>query len=103
MNATLVKALVAFLPAALLVAGSSRMLVRRTTAFSLQLVGAGCLLVVVLTHICEALRLFPRIGWGEAHSIWSLPRLSSAILGFTLLPMGYFFHRRERLSAASEH
>lgn len=102
MNATLVKALVALVPVGLLVAASRRMLARRATAFSLlQLVGAGCLLVVVLTHICEALGLFPWMHWGDAQSVGHYLDLVSAILGFTLLPVGYFFHRRERLRAAT--
>jgi hypothetical protein len=30
----------------------------------MQLFGAACLLVVVLTHVCEAFGLFPSMRWG---------------------------------------
>jgi|SRR4029453_11505889 hypothetical protein len=47
--------------------------------------GAGCLLVVVLTHACEAFRLFPWMHWGAEHSVGHYVDLSSAVLDvFTL-------------------
>ena len=30
----------------------------------LQLIGAGCVVVVVLTHVAEAFKLLPIMGWG---------------------------------------
>ena len=58
MNAALVKALVGLGLVSVLVAWTGVTFVRRKTLFSLlQLVGAGCLVVVVLTHVCEALHL----------------------------------------------
>ena len=58
----------------------------------LQLVGAGGLLVGALTHVCEALHLFPWMHWGLEYSIGHYLDLSSALLGVTLFPLGYLFH-----------
>ena len=55
----------------------------------LQLIGAGCLVVVVLTHVAEALELFPDMGWGLPTSPGHYLDLVSAILGGTLLPLGF--------------
>ena len=38
---------------------------RGTVPSALQLFGAVCLLVVVLTHVAEALRLFPAMRWAS--------------------------------------
>src|SRR6266568_3876790 len=54
-----------------------------------QLLGAGCLLVVVLTHIAEALKLFPSMQWGSPSSVGHYLDFSSAVLGLTLFPVGY--------------
>jgi hypothetical protein len=60
MNVTLFKALVALVPACMLFSGSAVFFFRGKTVCSfLQLLGAGCLVMVVLTHLCEALHLFP--------------------------------------------
>jgi hypothetical protein len=60
MNVTLLKALVALVPAGILFVGSVLLFLRgRTLGSCLQLLGAGCLVMVVLAHICEALHLFP--------------------------------------------
>ena len=58
----------------------------------MQLFGAGCILVVVLTHICEGLRLFPSMGWGIEHSSGHYVDLAGAVLGVTLFPPGYLLH-----------
>jgi hypothetical protein len=58
----------------------------------LQLFGAGCLLVVVLAHVSEALHLFPSMGWGLEHSTGHYLDLWSAIFGLTLFSIGYLFH-----------
>jgi hypothetical protein len=55
----------------------------------LQLVGAGCLLVVVLAHVAEAFKLFPIMGWGLPTSPGHYLDLISAILGCTLLLLGF--------------
>ncbi|SRR5712691_11018324 len=87
------KALVALVPACLLFFGSVVLFFRgRTLASSLQLLGAGCLVVVVLTHIAEALHLFPWMHWGLQHSVGHYLDLSSAVLGLTLFPIGYLLH-----------
>ena len=65
MNVTFLKALVALVPTCMLFSGSVVLFFRRKTVWSLlQLLGAGCLVVVALTHVSEALRLFPWMHWG---------------------------------------
>jgi len=89
-HATLVSALVALVPVGVLFAGSAVLLVRRQTVGALlQLLGAGCLVVVVLAHVCEALHLFPSMGWGLQDSLGHYLDLSSALLGLALFPAGY--------------
>ena len=64
MNVTLVTALVALAPVCMLVFGSAVMFFREKGVPSfLQLFGAGCLMVVVLAHLREALHLFPWMRW----------------------------------------
>jgi hypothetical protein len=93
MNVTLLKALVALVPACMLFSGSIVLFFRGKTACSfLQLLGAGCLVVVVLTHISEALHLLPWMHWGLEHSAGHYLDLSSAVLGLTLFPTGYLLH-----------
>jgi succinate dehydrogenase/fumarate reductase cytochrome b subunit len=89
LNATLVKALVLSVPAGLLFSYSLVLFRRKASWSALQLIGATCLLVVVLTHICEALRLFPSMRWGAEHSPGHYLDLSSAALGLTLFPAAY--------------
>ena len=70
MTDTLAKSLIAFLSTGMVFWGAVVVFRRGKNLPSfLQLVGAGCLAVVALTHIFEALRLFPSLGWGEQHSI----------------------------------
>ena len=57
-----------------------------------QLLGAGCLVIVVLTHLSEVLHLFPSMNWGRPHSIGHYLDFWSAVLGLTLFPVGYLFH-----------
>lgn len=100
MNATLAKSLIAFLPACMLVFGSAVLFLRGKTVGSLlQLIGAGCLVVVILTHLCEALHLFPWMHWGSEHSLGHYLDLSSAVLGLTLFPIGYLLHALTRRDA----
>jgi|SRR5215470_5603073 len=90
MTATLAKSLIAFLPAGTLFWGTVVLFLRGKTVPSfLQLVGAGCLVVVVLTHVFEAAHLFPFMHWGEEHSIGHYVDLSSAVLGVTLFAAGF--------------
>ena len=54
--------------------------------------GTGFLVVVVLTHVAEALHLFPWMHWGQEHSVGHYLDLWSAVLGLTLFPVGYLMH-----------
>jgi hypothetical protein len=93
MNVTLLKGLVALVPASILFSGSVALFFRGKTVCSLlQLLGAGCLVVVVLTHVCEALHLFPWMHWGLQHGVGHYLDFWSAVLGLTLFPVGYLFH-----------
>ena len=92
MNAALVKGLVALVPVCMLCSGSALLFFRGMTVCSLlQLLGAVCLVVVVLTHICEALHMFPSMQWGLKHSVGHYLDFWSAVLGLTLFPVGYLF------------
>jgi hypothetical protein len=66
----------------------------------LQIFGAACLVVVMLTHIAERFDLFPGMGWGLPHSLGHYLDLVSAILGCILLPLGFLgnalAHRKNR-------
>ena len=80
-------------PACMLFSGSAILFLRGKTVWSfLQLLGAGCLVVVVLTHICEALHLFPWMHWGLEDSVGHYLDFWSAVLGLTLFPVGYLFY-----------
>jgi len=83
MNATLVRAAIALVPGSLLLAGTLVMFL-----------GAGCLVVVILTHFAEALRLFPAMQWGEPHSAGHYLDLTSAVTGVTLLAVGFVMRVR---------
>jgi succinate dehydrogenase/fumarate reductase cytochrome b subunit len=50
---------------------------------------AGCVVLVVLCHICEAIRLLPWMHWGDEHSVGHYIDFGSAVLGLTLFPFGY--------------
>jgi hypothetical protein len=99
-NITLLKALIASVPATLLLLWSAAVFFKARTGWSvIQLLGAGCLLMVVVTHICEALQLLPWMHWGDEHSVGHYLDLSSAVLGVPLLPLRYLCQRlRTRLS-----
>jgi hypothetical protein len=105
MNATLSKALFLSLPIMLFFVWSLVLFVRRRAVFSfLQLFGAGCLVVVIVAHISEALNLFPFMRWGSPHSVGHYLDVASAILGITLSLVGYFlgaFRERKNLMESS--
>jgi hypothetical protein len=93
MNATLSKALVTLLPSGILFVGSVLLFLReRTLASFLQLLGAGCLMMVILAHLCEALHLFSWMQWGQEYSVGHYLDLWCAVLGLTLFPLGYLLH-----------
>jgi len=56
---------------------------------SLLFFGAACLITVVLTHVAETLHLFPGMGWGLPNSPGHYLDLVSAILGCTLVLLGF--------------
>ena len=60
----------------------------------LQLAGCVCLLVVVLTHVAEALHLLPSMGWGLPNSPGHYLDLFSAVSGVVLLLAAYVVRRR---------
>jgi hypothetical protein len=66
----------------------------RTGWRSVQLLGSFCLVVVVLTHVAEALHLLPGMGWGLPNTPSHYVDLCSAISGLILLPLGYVLARR---------
>jgi hypothetical protein len=80
--------------AALFVASLLLLLRRRTMSGVLQLAGSVCLLVMVLTHLAEALHLLPGMGWGLPNSAGHYLDLFSAISGVVLLLMAYVVRRR---------
>jgi hypothetical protein len=92
MNPALLKGLVVLVPTCMLFSGSVVLFFRGKTVGSfLQLLGAGCLVVVVLTHVCEALHLFPWMHWGLEHSAGHYLDFWSAVFGLTLFPIGYLW------------
>ena len=93
MNHIAIKASVALLPVSILFSGALLTFARRIAASSfLQLLGAGCLLMVALAHLCEGLHWFPWMRWGMEHSAGHYLDLTSAVLGLTLFPVGYLLH-----------
>ena len=93
MNVTLLKALVVLAPGTMLLAGSIALFRRQRTIYSLlQVLGAGSLVVVVLTHVFEALCAFPWMGWGQESSAGHFVDLCSAVLAAILFPLGYLLH-----------
>ena len=97
MNLTLLKALIALTPVGLLFSGGVVWFRRGRTVWSLlQMLGAGCLVLVVFTHIAEALRILPWMHWGQEHSAGHYVDLANAILGGTLFPAGYLFQALSR-------
>jgi hypothetical protein len=92
MNSTLLEGLIALVPACMLLFGSVVLFSRRKKFFCLlQLLGAGCLVIVVLTHVCEALGLFLWMRWGLKGSVGHYLDFWSATLGLALFPVGYLF------------
>jgi len=56
----------------------------------------ACLLIVVLTHVAEALHIFPAMGWGLPNSTGHCLDLVSAVLGAALLLLGFVFDELTR-------
>lgn len=93
MDPTLFKALLALLPGSALFAGALLLFSKsRSPCSLLQLLGAFCLLLVILAHLCEGLHLLPWMGWGLEHSVGHYLDLCAAVLGIALFPAGYLLH-----------
>jgi hypothetical protein len=98
MNGILLKALILSVPACMIFAGAAVLSFRsRSVPSLLQLLGAGCLIAVVLTHVAEALDLFPGMGWGIENSIGHYVDLGGAVLGLLLFPTGYLLYALGRI------
>jgi hypothetical protein len=90
MNAASLKSLFALVPGCLLLLGSGiKFGGAKTLASGMQLVGASAIVLVVLTHICEAQHLFPSMHWGMEHSAGHYLDLVSAFIGLAFFPAGY--------------
>jgi len=89
MSGTLIKSFVALAPSSMLLVGSVVLLSKTKNVGSLlQVLGAGCLNLVILAHIAEALHWFAFMHWGQEHSIGHYLDLTSAILGIALFSLG---------------
>lgn len=97
MNTALVVGLLLLAPASMIFSGSVILFRRGKSVCSfLQLVGAGCLVVVVICHLSEALHLFPWMHWGLKHSVGHYLDFGSAVVGLALFPVGYLLHALTR-------
>jgi uncharacterized membrane protein len=61
----------------------------RTLWRFVQLCGALCFVVVVLTHFAETFHLLPGMGWGLPNSAGHYLDLISTVLGLIFFPLGY--------------
>src|SRR5260370_14063780 len=92
-NTALVIGLVLLFPASLMFSGSVVLFCREKSGGSfLQLVGAGCLAIVVLCHLSKALHLFPWMPWGLEPSFRHYLAFLSAVLCLTAFTIGYLFY-----------
>jgi hypothetical protein len=90
MNITLLKPFVALIPACMLFVGAWVLFSKTKATWTfLQLLGSGCLIVVVVTHIAEAFHLFPAMRWGFENSVGHYVDFVSAALTVILFPLGY--------------
>lgn len=97
MNSTLLVSGCAAVPAVFLVTAAAVHFRRaRRLCTTLQLVGATGFLLVVLTHVCEGLGLFPSMGWGEPHSAGHYLDLASVLTGIVTFPLGYLLNALEK-------
>ncbi|HEV2331974.1 MAG TPA: hypothetical protein VGV16_02330 [Gammaproteobacteria bacterium] len=86
----LMEALAVLLLTGLLFSAAVVLFVRaRGAATTLQLAGSGCLVLVAVFHIFEALGALPRMGWGQEGSIGHYLDVSCAVLGLFLFSIGY--------------
>jgi len=84
------KALIAFVPASILLIASAITFIReKRLSSALQLVGASGVVIVVFAHLCEVLHLLPWMHWGQEHSAGHYLDLFGAGVGLTLFPLGF--------------
>jgi hypothetical protein len=75
---TLTKALIALLPTGILLAGSTVMFLREKRPWSvLQLLGAAGMIIVAVSHVCEAVQILPWMRWGTRIG-WAITLTCSA-------------------------
>jgi hypothetical protein len=97
MNFTLSKILILFVAAAvLLIRTASFVLHQPSAARVLQLCVSVALMIVVLTHVAEALSLFTFMGWGRPNSMGHYLDLLSLALGIVFLLVGHLMARRQK-------
>src|SRR5437867_1893098 len=90
MNTTLLKALLLLVLVGTLFVWSFILFSKKKDpTILIQLVGAGFLIITVLTHVFEALQLFTFMQWGSPYSIGHYLDLSSAVLGIVLFSFGF--------------
>jgi hypothetical protein len=98
-NGTLIKSFLALSSVSAILLGSAASFFKtRTTWYLLPLLGAGCLIMVVLAHMAEAQRVFPWMGWGQERSIGHYLDFFSAVLGMTLFPIEYLLQSVREVS-----
>ena len=98
MDTTLFRALFLLVIVGFLFVWSLISFLKQRAAFSfIQLLGAGFLMIVVLTHIFEALSWFSFMQWGSPHSNGHYLDLGSAILGLILFPTGLLLHLLKKM------
>lgn len=75
---------------------------RRSSGILLTTLGVGCLLIVVLTHVFEALRVASFMGWGRPDSAGHYLDLFSAVAGGALVLIGVALHFRVHRGLTSD-
>lgn len=86
----LIEALAVLLLTGLLFSAAAILFVSaRSAATTLQLAGSGCLVLVAVFHIFEALGALPQMGWGQEGSIGHYLDITCVILGLCLFSVGY--------------
>jgi len=90
MSGTLIKSFVALAPSSILLFGSIVLLSKTKNVGSLlQVLGAGCLNLVILAH-----HWFASMHWGQEDIIGHYLDLTSAILDIALFSLGYLLPAR---------
>lgn len=86
----LIEALAILLLTGLLCSAAAILFVRaKNAATAMQLAGSGCLVLVAVFHIFEALDLLPQMGWGQEGSVGHYLDMACAVLGLSLFTIGY--------------